>query len=293
MPFLPFFLLTSSCLPPVSPPPRLGSINSPNVLFPPLPRLYPLFPSTSPNRPCHTVHVLELKRSGLFSSSWGSRLSESRLQKRLIPCAEIIRGGIYTHKTSSASQSPAMVLKGLDKPSRRLLQRCYSTINSQPALKFRHGRKCCAPVSTPSIPSTRSFTAASFISPTARRNPSSAHPYISSWKRNGMRTFSSSAIRSATPQETHGSSVTASYIASAGELELVDVKKVLVIGSGGLSIGQAGEFDYSGMRKSAVLPMSNMLTSWVRRFTGTQSPERGERRLCSHQSQHCHHTDRS
>ena len=28
---------------------------------------------------------------------------------------------------------------------------------------------------------------------------------------------------------------------------LVDVKKVIVIGSGGLSIGQAGEFDYSGM----------------------------------------------
>jgi carbamoyl-phosphate synthase large subunit len=27
---------------------------------------------------------------------------------------------------------------------------------------------------------------------------------------------------------------------------LVDVEKVLVIGSGGLSIGQAGEFDYSG-----------------------------------------------
>ena len=27
----------------------------------------------------------------------------------------------------------------------------------------------------------------------------------------------------------------------------VDVKKVLVIGSGGLSIGQAGEFDYSGL----------------------------------------------
>lgn len=29
---------------------------------------------------------------------------------------------------------------------------------------------------------------------------------------------------------------------------LVDVKKVLVIGSGGLAIGQAGEFDYSGER---------------------------------------------
>lgn len=35
--------------------------------------------------------------------------------------------------------------------------------------------------------------------------------------------------------------------AIAGARNLVDVKKVLVIGSGGLSIGQAGEFDYSGM----------------------------------------------
>jgi hypothetical protein len=31
-----------------------------------------------------------------------------------------------------------------------------------------------------------------------------------------------------------------------GDRDLVNVKKVLVIGSGGLSIGQAGEFDYSG-----------------------------------------------
>lgn len=39
------------------------------------------------------------------------------------------------------------------------------------------------------------------------------------------------------------------YLASgaiAGARNLVDVTKVLVIGSGGLSIGQAGEFDYSG-----------------------------------------------
>jgi len=32
----------------------------------------------------------------------------------------------------------------------------------------------------------------------------------------------------------------------AGAQNLIDVKKVLVIGSGGLAIGQAGEFDYSG-----------------------------------------------
>ncbi len=31
-----------------------------------------------------------------------------------------------------------------------------------------------------------------------------------------------------------------------GKNDLVAVSKVLVIGSGGLSIGQAGEFDYSG-----------------------------------------------
>jgi carbamoyl-phosphate synthase large subunit len=30
------------------------------------------------------------------------------------------------------------------------------------------------------------------------------------------------------------------------DVPLVDVKKVLVVGSGGLTIGQAGEFDYSG-----------------------------------------------
>lgn len=36
--------------------------------------------------------------------------------------------------------------------------------------------------------------------------------------------------------------------AIAGGRDLVDVKKALVIGSGGLSIGQAGEFDYSGER---------------------------------------------
>lgn len=38
-----------------------------------------------------------------------------------------------------------------------------------------------------------------------------------------------------------------------GARNLVDVKKVLVIGSGGLSIGQAGEFDYSGMVELEVI----------------------------------------
>ena len=53
------------------------------------------------------------------------------------------------------------------------------------------------------------------------------------------------------------------YLAS-GAIEprknLVDVKKVLVIGSGGLTIGQAGEFDYSGMVKSALIRPSMLFT---------------------------------
>lgn len=52
----------------------------------------------------------------------------------------------------------------------------------------------------------------------------------------------------------YNSSQTAAKYVGAGILSpnqkkegLVDVHNVLVIGSGGLSIGQAGEFDYSGM----------------------------------------------
>ncbi|KAL1915643.1 uncharacterized protein VTP21DRAFT_6402 [Calcarisporiella thermophila] len=41
---------------------------------------------------------------------------------------------------------------------------------------------------------------------------------------------------------------------------LVDVKKVLVVGSGGLSIGQAGEFDYSGSQAIKALRESNIET---------------------------------
>ncbi len=39
--------------------------------------------------------------------------------------------------------------------------------------------------------------------------------------------------------------------------QLVDVSKVLVIGSGGLSIGQAGEFDYSGLQAIKALKEAN------------------------------------
>lgn len=188
-----------------------------------------------------------------------------------------------------------MALKRLERPSRRLLQRCYSTLNPQPPPSSRLSKRHSAPkIKTLLLPSaTRSFTSASLAPHLSRRKPPSVLSSTGPVQIFSRRSISSSAVRSATPQEAQGSQITASYIASAGELELVDVKKVLVIGSGGLSIGQAGEFDYSGMRESAVLPLSKMLISWVYRFTSTESIERGECRLSSYQSKYRHYTDGS
>ncbi|KAJ6099866.1 hypothetical protein N7467_001401 [Penicillium canescens] len=60
-----------------------------------------------------------------------------------------------------------------------------------------------------------------------------------------LRSFSSSLRRLASEKPPTAESYLASGAVKTGS-DLVDVKKVLVIGSGGLSIGQAGEFDYSG-----------------------------------------------
>ena len=61
-----------------------------------------------------------------------------------------------------------------------------------------------------------------------------------------VRLFSSSCARG---NQTQTAPNAKAYLESGvvkGAQNPVDVKKVLVIGSGGLSIGQAGEFDYSG-----------------------------------------------
>lgn len=62
---------------------------------------------------------------------------------------------------------------------------------------------------------------------------------------NQLRSFSSTLNRLAAEKPPAAESYLASGAVKSGS-NLVDVKKVLVIGSGGLSIGQAGEFDYSG-----------------------------------------------
>ena len=60
------------------------------------------------------------------------------------------------------------------------------------------------------------------------------------------RSFSVTSVRRATetPPDT-SAYLNSRFIGGVGKK--VDVDKVLVVGSGGLSIGQAGEFDYSGM----------------------------------------------
>ena len=60
------------------------------------------------------------------------------------------------------------------------------------------------------------------------------------------RLFNASSERPITGQEAPSAQAYIKSGALKGNQDLVDVKKVLVIGSGGLSIGQAGEFDYSG-----------------------------------------------
>lgn len=62
-----------------------------------------------------------------------------------------------------------------------------------------------------------------------------------------VRLFSSSAVSSAPSQAAPSAKAYLESGVVKGAANPVDVKKVLVIGSGGLSIGQAGEFDYSGL----------------------------------------------
>lgn len=61
-----------------------------------------------------------------------------------------------------------------------------------------------------------------------------------------LRSFSTTAAKQNATEEAPNAQAYLNSGAIAGARDLVDVKKVLVIGSGGLAIGQAGEFDYSG-----------------------------------------------
>lgn len=65
-----------------------------------------------------------------------------------------------------------------------------------------------------------------------------------------VRLFSSSSVQCNQSQTAPNAEAYLKSGVIKGAANPVDVKKVLVIGSGGLSIGQAGEFDYSGWSHS-------------------------------------------
>lgn len=97
------------------------------------------------------------------------------------------------------------------------------------------------------------------LSVTATFPRTSAYVCFSPLKQNGVAFFASSArTQAAAPAVAENALGDEGGPVHVSEeiLEnspLVDVKKVLVVGSGGLSIGQAGEFDYSGELVSTLL----------------------------------------
>ena len=108
---------------------------------------------------------------------------------------------------------------------------------------LRHAASILSRQTRPQIgSSTRSFT--SQLRPIAVRSHLLSQK-APTWQQ--QKHFSRSARSDAAVQEApRPEAYLESGVIDVGK-NLVDVKKVLVIGSGGLSIGQAGEFDYSGM----------------------------------------------
>ncbi|KAJ1807189.1 carbamoyl-phosphate synthase (glutamine-hydrolyzing) cpa2, partial [Coemansia sp. RSA 2599] len=81
----------------------------------------------------------------------------------------------------------------------------------------------------------------------------------------GRRNFSGASVHATAaappPPPANSAVAAASELARTGAK--IDVKKVLVVGSGGLSIGQAGEFDYSGSQAIKALRESRIETVLV------------------------------
>lgn len=77
------------------------------------------------------------------------------------------------------------------------------------------------------------------------------------------RAFTSSRRHAITGQEAPSAKAYINSGVLAKGKNLVDVKKVLVIGSGGLTIGQAGEFDYSGSQALKALKEANVASILV------------------------------
>lgn len=106
-----------------------------------------------------------------------------------------------------------------------------------------------------SASSARTFTTRASTRCLYAKSPAPAGKYA-----RHVRLFSNSVIRR---DQTQSAPSAEAYIQSGvikGAANPVNVKKVLVIGSGGLTIGQAGEFDYSGLSFFSLCCMSHEIS---------------------------------
>jgi carbamoyl-phosphate synthase large subunit len=97
---------------------------------------------------------------------------------------------------------------------------------------------------------SRTISSVSKLLPQIQQNAAAAADRWASIQQ--ARTFTSSRKQFASEEAPSAHAYLASGVIAGGR-DLVDVNKVLVIGSGGLSIGQAGEFDYSGWANPYIL----------------------------------------
>ncbi|KAL8969994.1 MAG: hypothetical protein Q9197_004054 [Variospora fuerteventurae] len=110
--------------------------------------------------------------------------------------------------------------------------------------------RCATRTLLPSLATCRQFT------PLHHKTPLILYPRT--------RNLTSSAPQRITGQEAPSAQAYISSGILGGNKNLVDVKKVIVIGSGGLSIGQAGEFDYSGRSWQSLPRISYVSTRHLR-----------------------------
>ncbi|KAI9877999.1 MAG: carbamoyl-phosphate synthase (glutamine-hydrolyzing) cpa2 [Pleopsidium flavum] len=111
-------------------------------------------------------------------------------------------------------------------------------------------RQCCSAATSLSL---RTFTTR-----TATRIPFTLPHQPRVFRLPQKRAFTRSATCRVASQEAPNAKAYLESGVILGGRNLVDVKKVLVIGSGGLSIGQAGEFDYSGSQALKALKEANV-----------------------------------
>ncbi|CAG8671749.1 5026_t:CDS:2 [Cetraspora pellucida] len=112
---------------------------------------------------------------------------------------------------------------------------------------------------------TNPFSRSPYTTSTYHKTYNNLRPVSTTPPLHALRTTRISYHYSTTTQYKNENSKPTKHVSEAilDNVPKVDVKKVLVVGSGGLSIGQAGEFDYSGSQAIKALRESGVRTILV------------------------------